>query len=95
MSKWVGSPKSIFLIREKNWTGGAGTGTVESDAGRCSASEDRLVGAQRLVTQHAHVCSVPGAVQSCRTAWRPGRVSVEVSALQRTDRSTEGQLLQE
>ena len=45
-------------------TGRAGTGPVETDAGRCCASEDRLAGAQRVSTQHAHVCPVPVAVQS-------------------------------
>ena len=46
----------------------AWTGPVETDAGRCCASEVRLTGVQRVATQHAHVCPVPGVVQSCGTS---------------------------
>ena len=57
--------------------------------------EDWLAGVQRVATQQAHVCAAPGAVQSGGTAGRLGGVSVEVSAVQRTNQHTQGHLLQE
>ena len=41
------------------------------------------------------MCAVPGAMQCGSTAGHPGRVSVEVSPVQRKNEHTEGVVLQE